>query len=180
MSFLNDPFFWAFLSMFGLVGACAVVGSRKLGNYPLFGITVVTIFDLGRFALVLPFCSQPRFDLGGWHLLIGGIIFVAGLMFCTPAFFIKPFTAPDENVTVVTTGFYRIVRNPIYLGELLWCLGWAIIFQSIVGVALVPLWWIGLLFLVLLEEEQLERALGQPYRTYKKRIRGRIIPGLPI
>lgn len=180
MSFLNNPFFWALLSMFGFVGACAVVGNKKLGNQPLFGIVIVIIVDLGRFILVLPFCEQPRFDLNGWQWLVGGIILVIGLLFCFPAFFIRPFTSPNENVRLVTSGFYSFVRNPIYLGELLWCLGWAIMFQSIIGVALVPLWWASFLFLIILEEEQLEKSLGQPYLEYKKQVRGRIIPGLPI
>ena len=178
MSFLEDPFFWALISMFGLVGASTVVGSEKLGKNPFFGITIVTIFDLGRFILV--FCPQDRFEMAGLHWVVGGGIFILGLIFCAPAFSIKPFTAPDKNVKLLTTGFYGIVRNPIYLGELLWCLGWAILSRSMVGILLVPLWWTGLLFHVLLEEENLERTLGQPYIEYKKQVRGRIIPGLPI
>lgn len=35
------------------------------------------------------------------------------------------------------------------------------------------------LILITIEEESLERELGQTYLDYKKRIRGRIIPGLP-
>jgi protein-S-isoprenylcysteine O-methyltransferase Ste14 len=178
--------------MFALVGAGAVVSGRKLGQYPLFGFTIVLLFVLGRVMLVLPFCSQPRFDSGDWHRIIGGIIFIVGLIFCIPGLYIKAFTAPDENVKLRTTGFYGIVRNPIYtgfygivrnpiyLGEVLWCLGWAIIFRSIIGILLVPLWWTGLLLHTMIEEESLERELGQPYVAYKKQVRGRIIPGLPI
>ena len=180
MTFLQDPFLWALISMFGLVGAGAVGSGKKLGQYPLFGFTIVLIFILGRVILVLPFCSQPRFDSGNWHWIIGGIIFVVGLIFCIPGLYIKAFTAPDENVQLRTTGFYGIVRNPIYLGEVLWCLGWAIIFRSIIGISLVPVWWTGLLLHIMIEEESLERELGQPYIAYKKQVRGRIIPGLPI
>jgi protein-S-isoprenylcysteine O-methyltransferase Ste14 len=180
MAFFRDPFFWAVISMFGLVGAGAAVGGKKVGKYPLLGFTVVAIFDLGRVILVLPSLIQPRFEIGGWHWAIGGTIFAIGLLLCLPAFRIKPFTGPDENVELKTTGFYRIVRHPIYLGEILWCLGWAIMFRSIIGVALVPLWWAGLLFHVLVEEESLERELGQTYSEYKRRVRGRIVPGLPI
>jgi protein-S-isoprenylcysteine O-methyltransferase Ste14 len=39
---------------------------------------------------------------------------------------------------------------------------------------------VGWLFLISIEEESLERALGQPYLAYKEKVRGRIIPGLPI
>ena len=180
MVVLKEPFFWALISMFGLVGAGAVVGGKKLGKYPLFGFAIVVIFDLGRVILVLPTLTQSRFEISGWHWAVGGTIFVIGLIFCLPAFTIKPFTAPDEYIELKTTGFYGVIRNPIYLGEVLWCLGWAIMFRSVIGVALVPFWWAGLLFLVFIEEESLERELGQGYLEYKKRVRGRIIPGLPI
>ena len=38
----------------------------------------------------------------------------------------------------------------------------------------------GLLILILLEEDALERGLGDSYREFKKHVKGRIIPGLPI
>ncbi len=180
MTFLTDPFFWALISTFGLVGGCAVVGSRKVGRYTLLGLLIVVIFDLGRVMLVLPFVDQPRFELGGWHGLVGGIIFIVGLLFGVPAFDIKPLNVPEKGMELNTTGLYGVVRNPIYLCEILWCLGWAIIHRSIIGVALVPLWWVGLLLLIFIEEESLERALGQPYLAYKQQVRGRILPGLPF
>lgn len=180
MSFLNNPFFWALISMFGLVAACAVVGSQKIGSNTFFGICIVTVFDLGRFLLALPFCPQPRFDGGGWSRLVGSLVFVIGLVFCLPAFEIRPFNSANKHVELRTTGFYGIIRNPIYLGELLWSLGWAIMFRSVIGVVLTPLWWLGLLLLIIIEEESLERALGQPYLEYKRRVRGRILPGLSV
>ena len=78
-----------------------------------------------------------------------------------------------------STGAVRIFDNNRAC-EVLWCLGWAIIHRSVIGICLVPLWWLGLLFHIFIEEESLERELGQNYLEYKKRIRGRIIPGLPI
>ena len=97
-----------------------------------------------------------------------------------PCLLIRPVNVAQKGMDLRTTGLYGIVRNPIYLGEVLWCLGWAIMFRSVIGVALVPLWWAGLLILILIEEESLERSLGQTYLEYKKQVRGRIIPGLPI
>ena len=112
--------------------------------------------------------------------IVGIIMLIAGIVFSIPAFIVKPITAPNESTKLKTTGFYALVRHPIYLGEILWTLGWAILFGSIIGVLLVPVWWIGLLFHIVIEEECLERTLGQPYLEYKKKVRGRIIPGLPI
>ena len=180
MAFFYNPFFWALLSMFGLVAACAVVGSQRIGRHAWVGWIIVIVFGMGRALLVLPFVEQSRFDLGGWHGLIGGIIFAVGLLIGLPTFDIKPVNIAEKGMELKTSGLYGIVRNPIYLCELLWCLGWATIFRSTIGVALVPLWWAGLLFLIFIEEESLERAVGEPYRIYKQKVRGRIIPQLPI
>ena len=180
MLVFKNPFFWAFISMFGLVGCGAVVSGSKLGKFPLFGAIVVFIYDLGRVILVLPFCQQPRFELWNVHLYIGGFVFIVGVLFCIPALTIKPITAPDKTTTLKTNGFYGIVRNPIYTGELLWCLGLAIMFKSIIGVALIPIWWLAFLFHIAKEEECLERELGELFKTYKKQVRSRIIPGLPF
>jgi protein-S-isoprenylcysteine O-methyltransferase Ste14 len=180
MTIIIDPFFWAFISLFAFVGSSSTLCSKRLGKFVRFNIAMVAIFALGRFILVLPFCQQPRFNTGDWHYLVGGFIFAIGLIFLIPLFHINPFPAPDEKTKLKTTGFYGIIRNPIYLGEILWSLGWAIMFRSVIGVALIPFWWGGLLFHVILEEEDLERKLGQPYLQYKTRVQGRIFPGLPI
>jgi protein-S-isoprenylcysteine O-methyltransferase Ste14 len=180
MALLQNPFFWAFVSMFALMGTTQIASVSQLGRHPLFGILLVAVFALGRVVLVLPPLPQPRFELGGWHWAVGGVLFALGVIFAIPALSIKPFTAPDEKIKFRTDGFYGIVRNPIYLGEVLWCLGWSVMFRSIIGVFLVPFWWISLLFLIMIEEESLKRELGQPYVNYKNKVRGRITPGLPL
>jgi protein-S-isoprenylcysteine O-methyltransferase Ste14 len=180
MTFINNPFFWAFVSMFGLLGCGAVVGGKKLGKYSLFGTMVVFLFDLGRVILVLPYCPQPRFEIWGLHTEAGGFIFILGLIFCAPALIIRPVTAADETITLQTKGFYGMIRNPIYAGELLMSFGLAIYFRSTIGVALGPVWWLALLIHIAKEEEQLERELGDVYFQYKKQVKGRILPSLPI
>lgn len=180
MFVLQDPFFWAFIGMFGLLVGTAAVSGTKLGRSAPLGFIIVMICDLSRIMLVLPLCPQPRFEIGYWNWIAGGVILVAALIFAFPAFSVKWWAAPDEKMVLMTTGIYGIVRNPIYLADVLFSLGFAFIFRSIIGIALVPLWWAGFLCIVLIEEGSLERALGQPYLEYKKRVKGRIIPGLPI
>ncbi len=68
----------------------------------------------------------------------------------------------------------------MYLGEVLWSLGWALMWGSTIGILLLPLWWAGLLLFVMLEEEDLERCLGDSYCTYRSCVRGRILPWLPF
>lgn len=177
---LRDPFLWAAISFWGLMVASVVIAAPVVHRSQLLGFIAVSMFAAGRVMLVLPFCPQPRLELGTWRMPVGGALFVAGLVFAAPAVLIKPFSGPDQEVALRTTGFYGWVRNPLYLGELLWCAGLALWFASIVGLALVPVWWLSLLCLTLIEEANLDRALGESYRDYKRKVRARIIPGLPL
>ena len=86
----------------------------------------------------------------------------------------------DKSYGTSSVGSPRSFLSDRLLADVLFSLGFAIMFRSTIGVALVPAWWAGFLFVVLTEEESLERALGQPYLDYKQRVKGRIIPGLPI
>ena len=180
MFLLQDPFFWAFIGMFGLLAGAAMVSGTRLGQRAPLGFAVVMVCDLARIMLVLPFCLQPRFEIGVWNWVAGGITLAAALIFAVPALSIKWWAAPDQQMALKTTGIYGIVRNPIYLADVLFSLGSATVFRSIIGVALVPIWWAGFLLIVLTEEKNLARTLGQTYLDYKQRVKGRIIPGLPI
>jgi protein-S-isoprenylcysteine O-methyltransferase Ste14 len=180
MFILTNLFFWAFVGMFGLLVGIVLVSGIKLGQNPLLGVFTIMICDISRIILVLPFCPQPRFDSGIWNWIIGGVILAIAMVFGIPALSINWRTAPNKNMVLKTNGIYGIVRNPIYLTDILFTLGFAVMFRSVIGVALVPIWWAAYLALVLVEEASLERVLGQRYLDYKRQVKGRIIPGLPI
>ena len=106
--FLNNPFFWALISMFTLVGACSVVGSRKIGSHPALGWIIVSILSLDRIILVLPSVEQPRFFLNGFNAAIGIPIFVIGLCFALgPCFLIRPLNIAEEDMEFITKSFYK-------------------------------------------------------------------------
>jgi protein-S-isoprenylcysteine O-methyltransferase Ste14 len=180
MFVLTDLFFWAFVGMFGLLVGIALVSGIKLGQNALLGLITIVVCDMSRIILVLPFCHQPRFEIGIWNWIIGGIVLIVAMVFGLPALSINWRTAPDNNMVLKTNGIYSVVRNPIYLTDLLFSLGFAVMFGSVVGVTLIPVWWAAYLAIVLVEESSLERALGQAYLDYKRQVKGRIIPGLPI
>jgi hypothetical protein len=71
---LQDPFFWTFIGMFGLLAGAALVSGTKLGRNALVGFAVVMVCDAARIVLVLPFCLQPRFEIGVWNWIVGGVI----------------------------------------------------------------------------------------------------------
>ena len=78
----------------------------------------------------------------------------------------------DEASTLVTGGFYRFTRNPMYLGMLLMLSGVAFMLGNVSG--LLPL----ILFVLVIqlnfiagEERMLEAAFGQQYLDYKSSVR---------
>lgn len=80
--------------------------------------------------------------------------------------------AADEATGLVTTGPYRFVRHPIYLGFLMLTAGEAIAFNSeavfvILLAAVVPTF----LWRAYAEERILERIFGDRYAAYRKRTR---------
>ncbi len=79
--------------------------------------------------------------------------------------------------TLVTTGLYRFIRHPSYLGLILTMIGWGLGFRSGVGLVIA-----GLVFMVLLsrirsEERLLLSQFGDQYAAYRART-WRLFPGL--
>ena len=79
--------------------------------------------------------------------------------------------------TLVTTGLYRHIRHPSYLGLLLTQLGWALGFRSGVGVLLDAVLFVLLLARIHSEERLLLEQFGDEYAAYRARTH-RLIPGL--
>ena len=85
MSILTNLFFWAFVGMFGLLAGIAFVSGIKLGQNALLGVITIMICDFSRIILVLPFCPQPRFEIGIWNWILGGILLTIACFFGVPA-----------------------------------------------------------------------------------------------
>ena len=80
------------------------------------------------------------------------------------------YTRPAK--ALVTTGPYRLIRNPLYLGGFLIYLGILIttpsLFLAILGLIGLPIIYIG----IVREEKGLERRFGEDYRRYKRNVPG--------
>ena len=79
--------------------------------------------------------------------------------------------------TLVTSGVYRVIRHPSYLGLLINSLGWALAFRSGVGVLLTALLIPPLVARIRAEERLLRTQFGDAYDSYRART-SRLIPGL--
>ena len=77
---------------------------------------------------------------------------------------------------LVTSGVYRVIRHPSYLGLLVNSLGWALAFRSGVGVLLTVLLIPPLLARIHAEERLLRTQFGGEYDAYCSHT-SRLIPG---
>jgi protein-S-isoprenylcysteine O-methyltransferase Ste14 len=64
------------------------------------------------------------------------------------------------------------------LCDILWPLGWSLVFGSLIGIALTPAWLLVIWALTHVEEEALVREYGETYRQFQARV-PRLFPRLP-
>ena len=84
-------------------------------------------------------------------------------------------SVPPERI--VDIGPYRYVRNPMYLGHLIFMLGLALVLRSWAGAALFAFHVVWFDRRVAADEARLEALFGAAYRDYKSRVK-RWIPGV--
>ena len=80
-----------------------------------------------------------------------------------------------EDQKLVTTGVYRYIRHPLYLGEFCRNIGIPLFFNSLMRLIIILLGNLFLLIRVGIEEEMLVEEFGDEYREYMKRTK-RLIP----
>ena len=79
---------------------------------------------------------------------------------------------PERTSRLVTEGWYRHTRNPMYLGLLVVLCGWAIWLGSVSVLAVPPLFALLVTrWQVIPEERVLEQKFGDEYRAYKRMVR---------
>jgi len=137
-------------------------------------VTIVAGHILGRFVPIFSDSALPT-PARYW---VGGLIAVAAVLFLVvwPARQFqqsgqdpKPWTPTPE---IVVSGAYRFTRNPMYLGMLVFCLGFAIILSDAWIVILTPVCgWLIYQLAIRQEEAYLEEKFGDAYRAYKTSVR---------
>jgi protein-S-isoprenylcysteine O-methyltransferase Ste14 len=124
--------------------------------------------------------NTPVLDVAGTVRIAGAVaIALVGVAFSASgiAAFRKAQTTldpmrPDQASSLVTTGIYRVTRNPMYVGLLFVLLAWAAFLSapwSLVG----PVVFVAYMtrFQILPEESALTRAFGDAYASYTASVR---------
>ena len=135
----------------------AFISLFRLFVYPLFALSVMT-FDPSRASL-----TSPSFISGVLLVLIGfGMAFwITGRMGWRNAF--------GEKRGLVTDGWFRWSRNPVYVATWLGLLGWALVVGNTLVSVLLALWALLYVFAPLSEEPWLIRMYGDAYESYMRR-----------
>ena len=78
----------------------------------------------------------------------------------------------SESTTLITEGFYKYTRNPMYVGMNSFLLGLLIILNNPINfIFLIIFFFIVRNLFVIKEEVQMEETFGEDYLTYKARVR---------
>jgi protein-S-isoprenylcysteine O-methyltransferase Ste14 len=112
----------------------------------------------------------------GLVLFIAGCVLRVGPIFALGRRFTWPLASQEEH-RLVTTGFYRYIRHPSYLGALMGTIGLVLVFRSGIGLPLVGLL-VPIFFWIIPEEEARLRAeFGEDYAAYQRQT-WRLLPFL--
>ena len=111
--------------------------------------------------------------------LIGFIMFIFGflIIFLTMKenSFLSKAVEIQEGHTVITTGPYKIVRHPMYLGLIIFMIGWCLALGSLISLIFVALIIIGLVIRILFEDKKLHEELDG-YKEYAQKTKKKLIP----
>ena len=88
----------------------------------------------------------------------------------------RSFGLMPANRGIVSSGLYRLVRHPIYMGYLVTHVGFVLANPTLWNVLTLVAADLGLLLRAVCEERTLARDAA--YRTYQQQVRWRVVPGV--
>ena len=134
-------------------------------------LILLVLLMLMNFLFPVPAFLSPPFTYFGFLIIGFGLI----LAFWSRSLFIRNSTTLqiyEEPRSLVTSGPFRVSRNPIYLGMALILLGVAVLQGTLVAFTF-PVIFVTVIgfFIIPGEERKLEMLFGEQYREYKKSVR---------
>lgn len=141
-------------------------GRVDTGSKPIFAVVFAAMCvmlaswpamcPLDPWRIALPGVARPM-GLGlataGGALAIGGLVQLRGL---------------EDVDHLVTTGLFSWLRHPMYVGFILWILGWVVRDGAVVSLAVGLVCVANILLWRRLEEIALESRFGEDYRAYRR------------
>ena len=133
-------------------------------------MALVASFALDRYSPIARLVSAPWKYLGYIPMALGAVMAItAAQAFRRASTPVVPF---EHATTLVTGGWFRVTRNPMYLGLTLILFGVALIDGTLGAFLPLPVF-VGILHwrFIRAEEHFLEGIFGEQYRTYRTRVR---------
>lgn len=150
---------------------------------PALGSLIFFVLAPGTVAGWVPYViSRWRFEPPFFGLqagrVVGGILIVLGvacLVHCFISFALEGRGTPAPvapTETLVVSGLYRYVRNPMYVAVVSIILGQALLLgnSSLLGYAAI-VWLLFHVFVLVYEEPTLRRSYGESYAAYRANVR---------
>jgi len=159
--------------------------SGRFGNkFVRTSIILTGIVFLAGMIFGLPFVHQPRLSNIHLRFFVGVPLTILGMGFrMHPLIYFKKMkTRPDLLTSkwvltlhgpacFVTSGPYRIVRQPQYVGGIVFIIGWFLIWGGLYSFCILPILIIFILLWAPIEEKYiLEKSFGNEYKEYKKKV----------
>ncbi|MEQ1755318.1 MAG: isoprenylcysteine carboxylmethyltransferase family protein [Micropepsaceae bacterium] len=150
--------------------------------WALLGSAVFFVIAPGTLAGFLPWAisrgeMQPALFGQDWLRIVGGVLVFLGLVpllnsflrFALEGLGTPAPIAPPQHLVV--TGFYRHVRNPMYVGVVAIVLGEALLLGAVALLWYAAVVWLGFhLFVLGYEEPTLDHSFGDEYKTYRENV----------
>ena len=143
------------------------------------GVLLAIAAPLAELAGLPPFATldQPPVRWGGVLLVFVGIAITIGSQAAMGRSW-RADVDPSARTALVTTGPFRLVRNPVFSGSAVTVVGLALVVPNVVSLLMLVAFLAGPEIQVrLVEEPYLLRIHGEAYRAYAART-GRFVPGL--
>ena len=112
------------------------------------------------------FSDPVRMSIPDWIRYAGFIFFLTGVfLFLFAHIKMRGF---EDKGRLVMTGIYSKIRNPMYLGFIIWIIGFPVFTRSLITLASSVLWIAFILYWKKLEEKELMSRFDH-YRAYMKK-----------
>ena len=135
----------------------------------LFAVVMWFVSSMNPWAVIQ--IPGKEWVAGALWLIGFALIIVAAVEFISAKTTANPLT-PGLATSIVTTGVYRLSRNPMYVGFLLMLVAWGVFLANVLSVLLLPLFVVYLnRFQIISEENALLAKFGDDYARYLRSVR---------
>jgi protein-S-isoprenylcysteine O-methyltransferase Ste14 len=145
---------------------------------PLAAILLITrqveAFDPTRLAIGIPWLLLGS-EIAGFVLYLIGFLLMGWALISLGGNYQTGGCAPRSADSLVVAGPYRLVRHPMYTAALCISLGLACLIQSLAFFSVFCIYLVLIILLIPVEEEGLRLAYGEPYNTFRKKVK-RLVP----